>query len=67
MITVIEDDVPGNPRRVYYKVIDDFGAEHRYGAVMTVDPTFDAEAFKTIVEAKVTTMLAETEFNQLIG
>jgi hypothetical protein len=66
MITVIENDIPGNPRMVYYKVTDDFGGDHRYGAVITVDPAFDAEAFKTVVEAKVAAMLAENEFNQLI-
>ena len=67
MIVTIEDDIPGSPRMIYYKVVDDYGVEHRYGAVMTVDPAFDAEAFKTVVEAKVVAMLAETEFNQLIG
>lgn len=67
MITVIEDDIPGNPRMIYYKVVDDYGVEHRYGAVMTVDPAFDAEAFKTVVEAKVSEMLAQSEFNQLVG
>ncbi len=67
MITVIEDDIPGNPRMVYYKVTDDFGNDHRYGPVITVDPAFDAEAFKTTVQTKVSEMLAQNEFNQLIG
>ncbi len=67
MIVTIEDDMPGNPRMIYYKVTDDYGVEHRYGAVMTVDPAFDAEAFKTVVEAKVAAMLVENEFNQLVG
>jgi hypothetical protein len=67
MITVIEDDIPSDPRMLYYKVTDDFGVDNRYGPVITSDPNFDAEAFKTTVQTKVADMLAQNELNQLIG
>jgi hypothetical protein len=67
MIVTLEDDIPGNPRMIYYKVVDDFGNDHRYGPVFTTDPAFDAEAYKFVVQTKVSDMLVQNEFNHLIG
>lgn len=67
MIVTILDDIPGNPRMVYYQITDDFGGLHTYGPVITSDPVFDAEAYKTVVLDKVSAALAEAEFNQVIG
>lgn len=65
-VTIDSDQSWETPRRIYYKVTDDHGGVHQYGPVFTSDPAFDAEAFKTVVAAKMTEALAKQEFEELI-
>lgn len=67
MIVTIVDDIPGPPRLVYYQITDDYGIARQYGPVITSDPTFDAEAHKTLILNNAVVSLAESEFNQVIG
>jgi hypothetical protein len=67
IVEIDSDQTWETPRRVYYKVTDDFGGVTYYGPVFTSDPAFDPEAFKTTVAAKVAENLAEQEFNEVIG
>jgi hypothetical protein len=51
----------GQQRMIFYKCQDHLGAWHNYGPVITSDDSFDAEAHKAVVAAKVAAALAETE------
>jgi hypothetical protein len=63
-VSIVSDG--GSPRQIVYSALDSEGASHRYGPVITSDPAFDADAFKTIVSAKVAAALAETEAEALL-
>lgn len=54
-------------RMIFYKCQDHLGEWHNYGPVITVDPWFDIKGFKPIAAAKVENLLAEMEFNKLVG
>ena len=66
--TEIESEVNSGPgqRMIYYRCQDSQGAWHRYGPVITADPGFDAEAFKSVVAEQVGSSLAESEFEGLL-
>lgn len=66
LVEIEADQTWETPRRVYYKVTDDFGGVTHYGPRLT-GQEFDAEAFKATVAAKVAEQLAEREFNEVIG
>ena len=67
LVEIDSDQTWETPRRVYYKITDDFGGVTYYGPVFTSDPAFDAEAFKTTVANKVAASLADAEFEQVIA
>lgn len=67
VVEIDSDQTWETPRRVYYKITDDFGGVTYYGPVFTSDPNFDAEAFKTTVATKVASRLADKEFEQVIA
>lgn len=52
------DQIWETPRRIYYRVIDDFGNVHTYGPIMTSDPNFNAEAYKIKVLENIQAKLA---------
>lgn len=56
----------GQQRMIFYKAQDHLGAWHKYGPVITVDDSFDADSFKTVVAGKIESRLAEEEFNALL-
>ena len=41
----------GQQRMIFYRCLDDAGAWHSYGPVITIDDAFDAEAHKVVVAA----------------
>ncbi len=53
-------------RLIFYKCQDHLGVWHNYGPVYA-EPGFNIDAHKTIVAAKMTESLANTEFELLIG
>ena len=58
---------PTNGKRmIFYRCQDSSGAWHNYGPVITVDPSFDADAHKVLVTAKVENRLAEQELQELL-
>ena len=57
----------GQQRMIFYRCQDSEGAWHNYGPVITTDDSFDAEAFKAVVAAKVAAALAEAEAQALMG
>lgn len=67
LVEIDSDQTWETPRRVYYRVTDDVGGVHNYGPVFTSDPAFDAEAFKSVVAAKIAESLAAQEFEQVIA
>lgn len=56
----------GQQRMIFYRCQDSEGQWHGYGPVITIDESFDADAYKTIVAAKVADMLAEAEARELL-
>ena len=66
VVTEVESIHGDAHRMIFYRCQDHLGAWHSYGPVITVDPSFDAEAYKPTVAAKVAERLAEAEANQVI-
>ena len=64
-VTITEDSGT-SPRVLRFRLEDSAGGFHDYGPMFTV-PSFDAEAFKPLLAAKVEARLAETEADQVIG
>ena len=54
-------------RLVYYRCQDHLGMWHNYGPVISNEPVFDANAYKTVVAAKIAEQLAREEANEVIG
>ena len=67
VVTEIESIHGDAYRMIFYRCQDHLGAWHSYGPVITIDPNFDAEAFKPTVAAKVAERLAENEAAGVIG
>ena len=59
--------VIGQQRMIFYRCQDSAGVWHNYGPVITIDDSFDADGFKTVVAAKVAESLAAAEAEQLLG
>lgn len=56
------ESIHGDARRlIFYRCQDSEGAWHPYGPVISSDPAFDADAFKTTVAVKVAEQLSEAE------
>ncbi len=57
----------GQQRMIFYRCQDDRGIWHNYGPVITIDDSFDADAHKIVVAAKVAESLAEAEAQELLN
>lgn len=57
----------GQQRMIFYRCQDSQGVWHPYGPIITIDDSFDADAHKTVVAAKVAESLAEAEAAALLG
>ena len=67
VVTEVESIHGDTHRMIFYRCQDHLGAWHGYGPVITVDPNFDAEAYKPTAAAKVAERLAEAEASEVIG
>lgn len=56
----------GGQRTIWYRCLDHLGEWHAHGPIVTHDDTFDADAYKTTVAAKVETALALAEFDDVL-
>jgi len=66
VVTEVESVHGDAHRMIFYRCQDHLGAWHSYGPVITVDPAFDAEAYKPTVAVKVAERLAEEEAAKVI-
>ena len=66
-VTEIESIHGDAHRMIFYRCQDHLGNWHSYGPVITVDKSFDAEAYRPTVASKVAQRLAESEANKEIG
>lgn len=65
--TVEIESVHGSAKRlVFYKAQDHLGVWHQWGPVITSDPDWDEEAYKTIVAQKLEDKLADQEASRLL-
>ena len=59
-IESVHGDV-NSQRLIFYRCQDSQGVWHPYGPVISNDPTFDADAYKSSVAVKVADILAAQE------
>jgi hypothetical protein len=67
-VTVVEIvyDQGVGPRNVLYRGLIDSGGTIDYGPVVTMDPTFDAEAYKPYVKLTMDALLIEQELDEIL-
>lgn len=63
---VVTEDSGTAPRVLRFQLTDSTGATHEWGPMFTT-PSFDVEAFKSVISAKIEDRLAETEAQQVLG
>jgi hypothetical protein len=68
MIVATEYDITqnGSRRIIAYRCQDHLGVWHNYGPVTTSDPSFDPDAHIPLVEQKVASALAQSEFAGMV-
>jgi hypothetical protein len=68
IVTTEIESIHGSAQRmIFYRCQDHLGEWHNYGPVITTDANFDADAHKSVVAAKIASMLAEQEANEVLG